>query len=42
MPGMKKGHQHIEHLKKATGGEVDRMFLTGMTEHHQMAIERLM
>src|SRR5688572_15531625 len=39
MPGMRKHQEHIEHLKKATGGEVDRMFLTGMTDHHQMAID---
>lgn len=38
MPGMKKGQQDIERLKKASGAEVDRLFLASMTEHHQGAV----
>lgn len=39
MPGMQKGQQHIAHLKTASGAEADRIFLTAMTEHHQMAVD---
>ena len=39
MPGMQKGQQHIAQLKAASGADADRIFLTGMTEHHQMAVD---
>ena len=39
MPEMKKGQQDIDRLKKASGAEVDRLFLASMQTHHQMAVK---
>ena len=39
MPEMKKGQQDLERLKKASGAEVDRLFLAWMQVHHQTAIK---
>ena len=39
MPEMQKGQQDIERLQKATGAEVDRLFLASMAQHHQQAIQ---
>ena len=39
MPEMKKGQQDLERLKKASGAEVDRLFLSSMQAHHQVAIK---
>jgi uncharacterized protein (DUF305 family) len=37
MPGMLTPEQ-MEALKKATGAEFDRLFLTGMIQHHKGAL----
>jgi uncharacterized protein (DUF305 family) len=37
MPGMLTPEQ-MEALRKATGAEFDRLFLTGMIQHHQGAL----
>lgn len=36
---MKKGQRDLERLKKASGVEVDRLFLASMQAHHQAAIK---
>jgi len=39
MPAMQKGQQDMERLKKASGSEVDRIFLSSMAKHHQQAVQ---
>lgn len=39
MPEMKKGRMDMGRLQKASGAEVDRLFLSSMTQHHQQAVK---
>lgn len=39
MPEMKKGQMNMDRLQKASGAEVDRVFLASMTQHHQQAVQ---